>query len=112
MLCIQTGELSERSGFWEGLGRFGKALIPLESNVDLSARIEIAHHDAQHLARQTGFALGDVDAAAELAGLIGQVVVGTRNGGQTRAPALNDSCSFRLGDPSLEGRPTIGRRRT
>jgi len=58
----------------------------------LSAGIEIAHHDVEHLPGQPGLALGHMRAGEELAGLVGQIVVGARHGGQTGASAADDSC--------------------
>src|SRR5262245_55827596 len=56
----------------------------------LPAGIEIAHDDAEHLSRHSGLALGDLHAGAELAGLVGQIVVGARFGGQSGASAADD----------------------
>jgi hypothetical protein len=50
----------------------GDDLEQRSGSASLATGIEIAHHDAEHLSRQSGLALGDVHAAAELAGLIGQ----------------------------------------
>jgi hypothetical protein len=45
------------------------------------AGIEIAHHDAEHLSGHSGLALGDVNAGAQFAGFVGEIVVGARHGG-------------------------------
>jgi hypothetical protein len=76
----------------------------------LSAGIEIAHDDAEHLPSQPGLALGHLHPGTELAGLIGQIVIGACHGGKAGASAADESSFFGAGDPLLEGWPTLGRR--
>jgi hypothetical protein len=46
-----------------------------------SAGIEVTHHDAEHLPGHSGLALRHLNGVPELAGFVGQIVVGARHGG-------------------------------
>ena len=63
----QHSHLTSGEPFPEDTGRARRRFVRV-----LSAGIEIAHHDTQHLSGQLAFALGDVHIGAKLAGLIGR----------------------------------------
>ena len=77
----------------------------------LSAGIEIAYDDAEHLTGELGLALGHRHARTQLGIGIGQTPVPPRNGRQASAAAANEPRAFRRGDALLKAGswlPTVG----